>query len=158
MRVLVDGVMAAVERGGADIQALLVRDFFGADQARRVAGARGGDRGVEGMRRGVAERDAGRSGFDELAGERIFKHAGLRGHDAENLTHEGAEDTEERATEVLENFTVIGAQLAAPLRRTFLLLRGGGFCCGVCVFLREALDAAGGVDQFLLASEKGMAA
>jgi hypothetical protein len=31
MGVLVDGVMAAVERGGADVEALLVGDFFGAD-------------------------------------------------------------------------------------------------------------------------------
>jgi hypothetical protein len=31
MGVLVDGVMAAVERGCADVEALLVGDFFGAD-------------------------------------------------------------------------------------------------------------------------------
>jgi hypothetical protein len=35
---------------------------------------------------GVAKSDAGRSGFDEFTRERIFEHAGLRGHDAKNLT------------------------------------------------------------------------
>lgn len=33
MGVLVDGVMAAVESGGANVQALLVSDFFGADES-----------------------------------------------------------------------------------------------------------------------------
>src|SRR6266852_5011639 len=68
MGVLVDGVMAAVESGGADIEALLVGDFFGADEARGVAGAGCGNGGVEGMSEGVAESDAGRGGFDEFAG------------------------------------------------------------------------------------------
>ena len=47
MRVLVDGVMAAEKSGGADVDALLVGDFFGTDQARRVAGARRGDGGID---------------------------------------------------------------------------------------------------------------
>src|SRR5258706_9529440 len=64
MRVLIDSVMAAIEGGGPDIEALLVGNFFGADEAWRVAGARGGDGGVEGMRPGVAEGDARRSGLD----------------------------------------------------------------------------------------------
>ena len=80
MRVLVDGVVTAIEGGGADVEALLVGDFFGADEARGVAGAGGGDGGVEGMGPRVAESDSGRSGFDKLAGERVFKHAGLGGH------------------------------------------------------------------------------
>ena len=78
--VLVDGVMAAVERGGADVEALLVGDFFGDDEARGVTGAGGGDRGVVGMRESVAESDSGRGGFDEFAGTAWFEHAGLRGH------------------------------------------------------------------------------
>ena len=64
MGMLVDGVMAAVERGGADVEALLFGDFFGNDEARGVAGARGGDGGIVGMREGVAEGDAGGGGFD----------------------------------------------------------------------------------------------
>ncbi len=80
MGVLVDGVMAAVESGGADVEALLVRDFFRADEARRVAGTRGGDGGIEGMGEGVAESDARRGGFDEFAGTGIIEHAGLGGH------------------------------------------------------------------------------
>jgi hypothetical protein len=39
-----------------------------------------------------------------------------------------------------------------------LFLDGGGFCGGVGVFLLEALDAAGGVHEFLLAGEERMAA
>jgi hypothetical protein len=38
-----------------------------------------------------------------------------------------------------------------------LLLRGASLGSGVSVFLRESLDAPGGVDKFLFASEKGMA-
>ena len=64
MGVLVDGVMAAVESGGSDVEALLVGDFFGDDQARGVTCACGGDGGIVGMREGVAERDSGRGGFD----------------------------------------------------------------------------------------------
>ncbi len=64
MGVLVDGVMAAVKGGGADVEALLVGDFFGDDEARGVAGAGGGDGGVVGVREGVTESDAGGGGFD----------------------------------------------------------------------------------------------
>ena len=85
MGVLVDGVMAAVERGGADVQALLVGDLFGADEARGVAGAGGGDGGVEGIGEVVAESDAGRAGFDEFAGARAIKHARLSSHDGSSL-------------------------------------------------------------------------
>ncbi len=80
MRVLVDGVMAAVEGGGADVEALLVGDFFGRDEARGVTGAGGGDGGIVGMREGVAESDAGWGGFDEFAWTAGFEHAGLCGH------------------------------------------------------------------------------
>jgi len=64
MGVLVDGVMAAVERGSADVEALLIGNFFGRDEARGVTGAGGGDGGVVGMRESVAESDAGSGGFD----------------------------------------------------------------------------------------------
>ena len=64
MGVLVNGVMAAVEGGGADVEALLVGDFFGDDEARCVASAGGGDGRVVGMRESIAESDAGGSGFD----------------------------------------------------------------------------------------------
>ena len=80
MGVLIDGVVAAVESGGADVEALLVGDFFGDDETRGVAGAGGGDGGVVGMREGVAEGDAGRGGFDEFAGAAGFEHAGLGDH------------------------------------------------------------------------------
>src|SRR5437868_3574892 len=80
MRVLVDGVVAAVKRGGADIEALLVGDFFGGDQAGRITGARSGNSGIERVRESVAERDARRGGFDKFAGARAVKHARLGSH------------------------------------------------------------------------------
>jgi hypothetical protein len=56
MGVLVDGVMAAIKGGGADVKALLVSDFFVGDEMGGIAGARGGDGRVEGMQEGVAQR------------------------------------------------------------------------------------------------------
>src|SRR5215472_3308798 len=91
MSVLVDGVMAAVKRGGADVEALLVGDFFGSDQPRRVTGARGGNGGVERMRESVAESDAGWGGFDELTGARAVKHARLGSHVGEVFYTAGKE-------------------------------------------------------------------
>ncbi len=64
MGVLVDGVMAAVEGGCANVEALLVGDFFRADKAGRIAGARRGNGGIERMSEGIAESDARRGGFD----------------------------------------------------------------------------------------------
>jgi len=93
MGVLEDGVMAAVESGGADVEALLIGNFLGADEARGVAGAGGGNGGVEGVREGVAKGDARRGGFDEFAGARAIKHAGLSSHEEESNTENG-EDTE----------------------------------------------------------------
>jgi hypothetical protein len=80
MRVLVHGVMAAEEGGGADIEALLVVDFFWIDEAGGVAGARGGDGGVERMCEGVAQSDAWGSGLHEFVGVLRLEHAGLGGH------------------------------------------------------------------------------
>src|ERR1700674_120467 len=54
MGVLVDGMVTAVERGGADVEALFIRDFFGADEARGITGAGRGDSGIKRMRKGVA--------------------------------------------------------------------------------------------------------
>ena len=54
MRVLIDGMVAAEKGGGADVEALLVGDFLGPNQARRVTGPRGGHGGVKRMREGVA--------------------------------------------------------------------------------------------------------
>jgi hypothetical protein len=101
MSVLVDGVMAAVESRGADVEALFVGDFFGGDEARGVAGARGGDGGVVRVSEGVAEGDAGGGGFDEFAGTARVEHAGLRGHDGKQLyTGGGMERVESRKLKV----------------------------------------------------------
>ena len=40
VRVLINGVMPAVVRGGANCHALLIGDFFCANQPRRIASAR----------------------------------------------------------------------------------------------------------------------
>jgi hypothetical protein len=98
MRVLVDGVVAAEKSRGADVEALFVVYFFWIDEARGVAGARGGDSGVEGMREGVAEGDVWRSGLDEFVGISGLKHAGLGGHVGEAFYTEaefGAGEREE---------------------------------------------------------------
>ncbi len=64
VRVLIHGVMATEVSGGADGDALLVGDFLRADQARGVAGSGGGDGGIIGMCKVIAEGDAGGGGFD----------------------------------------------------------------------------------------------
>jgi hypothetical protein len=75
MRVLINGVMAGEEGGRADGGALLVGDFLGRNQARRIAGARSGDGRVVRMREGIAQRDArdGRldNGLDRRCGVRL---------------------------------------------------------------------------------------
>src|SRR5437667_9373529 len=47
---------ATVEGGGPDVEALLVGDLFGSDQARGVAGAGGGNGGIDRVSEGVAAR------------------------------------------------------------------------------------------------------
>jgi hypothetical protein len=85
MRVLINGVMSAEESGGADIEALLVIDFFGTDEARRVASAGSGDGGVEGMRECVAKSDPRRSGLNEFGEISGLKHSRLSGHGGESF-------------------------------------------------------------------------
>ena len=58
MSVLVDGMMAAEKSGGADVQPLLVSDFFRGDKAGRITGAGGGNCGIERMRKTVTKSDA----------------------------------------------------------------------------------------------------
>ena len=86
MRVLVDGVVPGVKRGRADLQALLVGDFLGADDARRVAGARGGNGRIVWMREMVAQRDARRGGL-ELHAFRLRRSHRLRGHVSRGILH-----------------------------------------------------------------------
>ena len=62
-----------------------VFDFFGADEARRVASARGSDGGIKRVSESVAESDAWRAGFDEFARARAIKHARLGSHDGTSL-------------------------------------------------------------------------
>ena len=53
--VLVDGVMAALEGGGADVDALLVSDFFGADEPVGVTSSGGCDGRIVRMCEEVAQ-------------------------------------------------------------------------------------------------------
>jgi hypothetical protein len=54
MGMLEYGVVAAVVSGGADIYALLVGDFLGADQVRRIAGSRSRNRRIKWVRKVVS--------------------------------------------------------------------------------------------------------
>src|SRR5439155_22202047 len=85
MSVLIHGVMAAEEGGRADVDPLLVGDFFRPDQPRSVTGARGGNGGIKGMMESVAERDPRRTGLHQFARTRVGEHAGLSGHDGSLL-------------------------------------------------------------------------
>ncbi len=66
MGVLENGVVSAIKSGRANIDALLFGDFFGRNDARGIAGSRGGDGGVVRMREGIAQRDSRRGGFHGL--------------------------------------------------------------------------------------------
>src|SRR5258708_32596431 len=78
MGVLIHGVMAAIESCGADIEALLVGDFLGADEAGGVKRAGGSDGGIERVRESVAERDARRGGFGGVRAADGLKQSGVR--------------------------------------------------------------------------------
>ena len=60
VRVLVDRVVTGVEGQRANRVALPIGDLARGDHARRIAGARSGDRAVERLRGRVAQRDDGR--------------------------------------------------------------------------------------------------
>ncbi len=89
VRVLVDGVVAAVKRGRPDLQALLVGDFFRPDDPRRVAGARRGDGRIVGMSEVIAQRDARRGGF-KLHAIRLRRSHRLSGHVSRGILHRRA--------------------------------------------------------------------
>src|SRR5271154_2333760 len=80
MRMLVDGVMAAVEGGRADVEALLIGDFVGGDQARGIACACGGNGRIEGVRKCVAKRYTRRGGIDRVRTRPPPEHGGLSSH------------------------------------------------------------------------------
>src|SRR5262245_2935115 len=96
MRVLIDSVVAAEKCAGADVQTLLVCNFLGTDQTRRIASARSGDCRVKRVCESVAETDARRSTLDKLRGVSAFKHARLSGHVRLILHARGTEAKRER--------------------------------------------------------------
>jgi hypothetical protein len=75
VRVLIYGVMPAIESGRANVEALLIRDFVGRNQAGGVASSSGGNRRIERMRKGVSECDAWRRRLDGIRRRRTFEHA-----------------------------------------------------------------------------------
>ena len=80
VRMLVNRMMTAEKSGGANVEALLVVDFFGTDEARGVAGTRGSDCGIEGMRETVSESDTWWRRLNEFLWISTLKHARLGGH------------------------------------------------------------------------------
>jgi hypothetical protein len=101
MGVLIDGVVAAEESSGADVEALLIVDFFRVDETGRVAGASGGDGGVERMSKRVAEGDARGSRLDEFGGITRMEHARLSGHVGEAFYTEAGGDARGKERENL---------------------------------------------------------
>src|SRR4029077_2905226 len=85
MGVLVNGEMPTVKGCRANVPPLFVGDFFGANQAGRVTGARGCDGGIVRMSEGVAEGNTRRRGFNKFSGRSGIEHAGLRGHYGSSL-------------------------------------------------------------------------
>src|SRR5258708_38243916 len=85
MRVLIDGVVPAVERRRADVDPLLFGNFLGPDDTRRIARARRGDRRIIRVRKGVSQRDARRRGFDGAFRSETLRSCGLWGHCAESF-------------------------------------------------------------------------
>src|SRR5579864_782306 len=64
MRMLINGVMAAVKSGSTDVDSLLFGDFFGTYDSRRVTGACRRYRGIIGMCEGIAQCNSRDCGLD----------------------------------------------------------------------------------------------
>jgi hypothetical protein len=86
MRVLENGVVPAVKRGRPDLQALLVGDFFWADNTRRVTGTRRGNGLIVGMREVIAQRNTRLGGFKRHAVRLRGSHR-LSGHVSRDILH-----------------------------------------------------------------------
>ena len=79
--VLENGVVTAVEGGGANVEALLVGDLFRSDEMVGVTSASGGDGGIERMIEKVAKSYARWGRFNGFGGASAIEHARLCGHD-----------------------------------------------------------------------------
>ena len=79
--VLEDGVVTAVECGGANVEALLVGDLFRTDEMVGVTSSSGGDGGIERMIEKVAKGYARWGRFNGFGGASAIEHARLCGHD-----------------------------------------------------------------------------
>src|SRR6185369_9529289 len=114
---------------------------------------------------GVAKSNARRGGLDEFAGILRMEHARLGGHRGERF-YMGGTRKRNAKDEIRNTKLEIRASARSTRGSEFrvsgfpirtLLFGGRGFRGGIGVLLGEALDAAGGVDEFLLASEKWVA-
>ena len=79
--VLENGVVTAVEGGGANVEALLVGDLFRSDEMVGVTSSSGGDGGIERMIEKVAKGYARWGRFNGFGGASAIEHARLCGHD-----------------------------------------------------------------------------
>jgi len=149
--VLEDGMVSAIECGGADVEALLVGDFFRSDEMVGVAGAGGGDGGIERMVEKVAQGNARQGGFNGFGGGSAIEHARLCGHDG-RLFYTVVEQRHRREKRWSKRFS-----RRESWQNWNLLFCGARLCGSVSVFLREAFDAASGIDKFLLAGEERVA-
>src|ERR1700737_5282828 len=77
VRVVIDGVVAAVKGGRGDVEALLIGDFVRMNEAGRIAGARSGDGRIEGMGKRVAKSYMRRGGLDRVGDRDAIEHARL---------------------------------------------------------------------------------
>ena len=93
MSVLENSVVAAIESGSANVEALLIGDFFRHDKVRGVASAGGGDGGIERVRESVAKSYARGIGFDRFIGTRSSEHSRLGGHVGVILHGRGGEES-----------------------------------------------------------------
>src|SRR5262249_150517 len=97
----------------ANVQALLIVNFFGADQARGIAGSRGGDGGIKGMLEGIAETDSRLSRFHGVGRRSAFEHAGLGSHVESRFYTECARGTkgEKKKTDRREPVRLMGSRI-----------------------------------------------
>src|SRR5262249_23498713 len=92
MRVLVDGVMTTVEGSCANVEALLIGDLLGNNQARGIAGTRRGGGGGKRMKEGVAESNLGCARFHQAGFGCAIEHARLCSH-VGKILHAGRKAT-----------------------------------------------------------------
>ena len=157
---LVDGVVTAIKRAGADGDTLLLGDFFRPDEACGIASARGGDGRIEWMGKGVAEGDARRGSLNKRFVGSVFRHAGLCCHARAFYTapRRRARFWPPRLAcgSIGERNSPAEAHEDARKGELPLLFQRVGFGLSIGVFPREPFDPAGCVQKLLFAGKERM--